>query len=114
MVALVSLAAAKRHCNLAADFTLDDTYIQELIEAASGEVINYLKGRADRFLDSSGGFATDTSITDPPDFAPIGQAVLVYVAIMYKDREGESHKSGNYLPDPVQAKLFPLRKPALG
>jgi hypothetical protein len=116
MVALVSLDSAKQQLNIDPAFILDDTYLLALIEAASGAVINYLKERADVYLDSSGGYASDSSLTDPPDFAsPVGQAVLIYVAIMYRDRDGsEMDKWDNYPPAPVRALLYPLRKPALG
>ena len=128
MVALVSLTAAKQQLSIDPTFTLDDSYITALIEAASGAVINYLKDRADRYLDSSGGFsssggfessagfASDSSLTDPPDFAgPVAQAVLIYVGILYRDRDGaEMEKWDNYPPAPVRALLYPLRKPALG
>lgn len=116
MVALVSVAAAKQQMNIDPTFTLDDTYIAALVEAASGAVINYLKDRADLYLDSSAGFASDSSTTDPPDYAgPVAQAVLIYVAILYRDRDGsEMEKWDNYPPAPVRALLYPLRIPALG
>ena len=116
MVALVSLESAKQQMSIDPTFTLDDTYILALIEAASGAVINYLKDRADLYLDSSAGWASDSSTTDPPDFAgPVSQAVLIYVAVMYRDRDGsEMEKWDNYPPAPVRALLYPLRKPALG
>ena len=116
MVALVSLTAAKQQLAIDPTFTLDDSYITALIEAASGAVINYLKDKADTYLDSSGGFTTDTSLADPPDFAaPVAQAVLIYVGILYRDRDGaEMEKWDNYPPAPVRALLYPLRKPALG
>ena len=65
---LCTVPEAKAQIGL--DHDLDDAMVEEMIEAASGAVINYLKGDADRYLDSSGNLGTDTSITDPPDFAP--------------------------------------------
>lgn len=114
MVALVSVESAKQQMSIDPTFTLDDAYIGALIEAASGAVINYLKDRADLYLDSSAGWASDSSTTDPPDYAgPVAQAVLCYVAVLYRDREGETFKD-NYPPAVVRALLYPLRKPALG
>ena len=59
MILLCTVPEAKAQIGL--DHDLDDAMVEEMIEAASGAVINYLKGDADRYLDSSGNLGTDTS-----------------------------------------------------
>ena len=114
MVALCTLQEAKDQIGV--DHDLDDSMITGMIVAASGAVINYLKSDADRYLDSSGNIGTDTSITDPPDFALIVQATLILTAIFYRDREGGDVNQWphGYLPPVITSLLYPLRKPALG
>jgi hypothetical protein len=114
VILLCTVPEAKAQIGL--DHDLDDAMVEEMIEAASGAVINYLKGDADRYLDSSGNLGTDTSITDPPDFAPVKRAAIKLTEIFYNDRNGGPAATWphGYLPPIITSILYPLRKPALG
>ena len=109
MILLCTVPEAKAQIGL--DHDLDDAMVEEMIEAASGAVINYLKGDADRYLDSSGNLGTDTSITDPPDFAPVKRAAIKLTEIFYNDRNGGPAATWphGYLPPIITSILYPLR-----
>lgn len=110
---LVSLASAKNHLNM--DHDSDDGLISLYIQAASAMVINYLKGGADAFLNSSGDVEMDSQ--DEPVGVPyeVQAATLLMVGHLYRDRDGDAEKAFEmgYLPKPVMALLYPLRDPAL-
>ena len=115
-IALCTVAEAKWQIGHGQDFDAEDAEIEELIQAASGAVINYLKHDADRYLDSSGNIGADTSLTDPPDFAPVKRAAIKLTEIFYNDRNGGPAATWphGYLPPIITSILYPLRKPALG
>ena len=120
----VTLARAKQHLSM--DHDEDDTLIEVYVQAASGAVKNYLKKASpyeverdsndDPILDSSGDpiYAVDSS-GDKLISYPVQAAVLLMVGFLYKDRDENPDQAfaQGYLPKPVTALLYPLRKPAL-
>lgn len=120
----VTLARAKQHLNM--DHSEDDTLIEVYVQAASGAVKNYLKSASpyeverdsndDPILDSSGDpiYVVD-SAGDKLISYPVQAAVLLMVGFLYKDRDENPDQAfqQGYLPKPVTALLYPLRKPAL-
>lgn len=120
----VTLARAKKHLNM--DHDEDDTLIEVYVQAASGAVKNYLKSASpyeferdsndDPILDSSGDpvYVVDSS-GDKLVSYPVQAAVLLMVGFLYKDRDENPDQAfqQGYLPKPVTALLYPLRKPAL-
>lgn len=120
----VTLARAKQHLNM--DHDEDDTLIEVYVQAASGAVKNYLKSASpyeverdsndDPILDSSGDpvYVVDSS-GDKLISYPVKAAVLLMVGFLYKDRDENPDQAfqQGYLPKPVTALLYPLRKPAL-
>lgn len=122
---LVSLQEAKD--NMYVTFTASDEDIKLKIAAASGAVLNYLKGRSKLYVvetDSDGTPLQDSS-GDPiyerdSDGArlirsEVKHATLLLVGIFFRDRDGaEAEKwEQGYLPKPVTALLYPLRDPAI-
>lgn len=120
----VTLARAKQHLNM--DHDEDDNLIEVYVQAASGAVKNYLKSASpyeverdsndDPILDSSGDpvYVEDSSGAKLVSY-PVQAAVLLMVGFLYKDRDEnpDSAFDRGYLPKPVTALLYPLRKPAL-
>lgn len=120
----VTLARAKQHLNM--DHDEDDTLIEVYVQAASGAVKNYLKSASpyeverdsndDPILDSSGDpvYVVDSS-GDKLVSYPVQAALLLMVGFLYKDRDENPDQAfqQGYLPKPVTALLYPLRKPAL-
>lgn len=120
----VTLARAKQHLNM--DHDEDDNLIEVYVQAASGAVKNYLKSASpyeverdsndDPILDSSGDpiYVVDSS-DDKVVSYPVQAAVLLMVGFLYKDRDENPDQAfqQGYLPKPVTALLYPLRKPAL-
>lgn len=120
----VTLARAKQHLNM--DHDEDDNLIEVYVQAASGAVKNYLKSGSpyeverdsndDPILDSSGDpiYVVDSS-DDKVVSYPVQAAVLLMVGFLYKDRDENPDQAfqQGYLPKPVTALLYPLRKPAL-
>lgn len=107
----VSLATAKHHVYATHDE--DDALIDLYIEAATEDVAGYLKEAVDNFLDSNGDVILDSN-GDPVVPAKVKIATLLMVGIYYKDRDENSNGifSQGFLPKPVTAILYPLRKPA--
>lgn len=120
----VTLARAKQHLNM--DHDEDDNLIEVYVQAASGAVKNYLKSASpyeverdsndDPILDSSGDpmYVVD-SAGDKLVSYHVQAAVLLMVGFLYKDRDENPDQAfqAGYLPKPVTALLYPLRKPAL-
>lgn len=120
----VTLARGKQHLNM--DHDLDDVLIEAYIAAASGAVKNYLKSASayeverdsndDPILDSSGDpvYVVDSSGEKLVSY-PVQAAVLLMLGFLYKDRDENPDQAfqQGYLPKPVTALLYPLRKPAL-
>ena len=113
----VTLQDAKDHCRI--DHSYDDGDVAWKIDAASSMVKNYLKSVSP--YEPSRNAETDTPLYDSNGFAikdedlnviryEVRAATLILVQMLY-DQEYE-FKPG-YLPDPVQAILYPLRDPAL-
>lgn len=120
----VTLARAKQHLNM--DHDEDDNLIEVYVQATSGAVKNYLKSASpyevardsndDPILDSSGDpVYVEDSAGDKLVSYPVQAAVLLMVGFLYKDRDEnpDSAFDRGYLPKPVTALLYPLRKPAL-
>lgn len=126
---LVTLAQASAH--LRRDTSDDDADLTLKIEAASGTVLNYLKGKRYLYVpeyDSDGDVVLDSDGYPVPeldsDDAPVVRqevktATLIMVGELYKNREAEqggaidAQFGYGYLPRSVVALLYPLRDPAL-
>lgn len=120
----VTLARAKQHLNM--DHDLDDPLIEAYIGAASEAVKNYLKSASaydverdsndDPILDSSGDpvYAVDSNGDKIVKYA-VQAATLLQLGFLYKDRDENADGAYDmgFLPKPVTALLYPLRKPAL-
>lgn len=120
----VTLERGKQHLEM--DHDLDDVLIEAYLGAASGAVKNYLKSASpyeverdsndDPILDSSGDptYVEDSS-GDKIVKYEVQAAVLLMLGFLYKDRDENPDQafSAGYLPKPVTALLYPLRKPAL-
>ncbi len=124
---LITLAQAKAHVRV--DHDVEDTQIEEFIEAASAAVVNYLKSGADVFLNTLGFPEEVYNDASPPEVIDyvippeVKAATKILVAELFKNREakqdgeiggalGIPHGYG-YLPRAVVMLLFPLRDPAL-
>lgn len=121
---LVTLQEARDH--LRSDSTADDADLSIKINAASGAVLNYLKGASpwQYEYDSNLGIQLDSN-QDPIPLLDSGgnkvmrwevkAAVLLMVGYLYKDRD--ENPNGEYeqgfLPKPITAILYALRDPAL-
>lgn len=119
----VTLQRAKQHLNM--DHDLDDPLIEAYIGAASEAVKNYLKSASpyeverdsndDPIFDSSGDpvYAVDSSDDKIVRYA-VQAATLLQLGFLYKDRDENADGAYDigYLPKPVMALLYPLRKPA--
>ena len=113
----VCLADAKAQCRV--DHSEDDSMITSYIESASSMVKNYLKNVSPYEPERS--VVDDTPVYDSNGYSvkdddlndiryEVKAAVLILVQMMY-DQE-YTFRPG-YLPDPVQAILYPIRDPAL-
>lgn len=112
----VSLCDAKSHCRV--DHDDDDIDLLGKIEAASSMVKNYLKSASpyeperdandDPIYDSNDELLIDESLNSVR--YEVKAATLILVQMLY-DQTYEFRPG--YLPDPVQAILYPLRDPAL-
>lgn len=118
MTMLVTLEQARDH--LRVDGIDDEADIILKIHAASGAVLNYLKG-ANRFVQAVDGDGNPQF--DPPGVPvytdqvlfEVQAATLIQLGYLYKDRDQDKDRGyePGYLPRPVTALLFPLRDPAL-
>ncbi len=120
----VSLERAKQHLNM--DHDSDDALIQAYITAASEAVKNYLKSASPYEIERD---ANDNPVFDSSGFPVyiedssgersvryvVQAATLLQVGFLYKDRDENANEAYDlgYLPKPVMALLYPLRKPAL-
>jgi hypothetical protein len=115
-----TLTEAKAQVNQSG--THDDTKLTAFIEAASGAVKNYL-GDVSAYepeRDDDDAPIVDSAGLPIVDFdsnelsavrAEVRQAVLILVALFYRDAEGAAQSMPGYLPDPVVSLLYPLRRP---
>jgi hypothetical protein len=121
---LVTLQEARDH--LRSDTTADDSDLTLKINAASGAVLNYLKGASpwQYEYDSNLGVQLDSAQQPIPFLDSNGQkilrwevraAVLLMVGYLYKDRDEnpDGEYEQGYLPKPITAILYPLRDPAV-
>lgn len=124
---LITLEEAKQH--LYVDHDADDEYILAQIAAASGAILNYLKGapigQPDRdeqgaiMLDSSGDPIYQYDSNGLVIRYEIQAAVKILLGELYKNREatqdGRINEQAGYgfLPYTVISLLYPLRMPAL-
>lgn len=120
---IITLSEAKAQLQM--DHNDDDALISSLVSAASGAVLNYLKGspigKPERdeqgriVKDSSGDIVYEYDSGGLIIRDEIKHAVKLLVGYMYRmrdDNEGQAYEQG-YLPRPVTALLYPLRDPAL-
>jgi hypothetical protein len=108
---LVSLAEAKKHIRV--DFDEDDAEIEIYLKGASQAVANYLQNGEALFMDSDGDIIEDSNGIAIEVTYEIKAATLLMVGYLYRHRdnnEGDAFDMG-YLPKPVTALLYPLRKP---
>lgn len=75
-MAYITLEEAKRHLNIEAEFTDDDTYIDSLIVAAEGKVAEDVLQPLEELEDEQGAIP-----------APLRQAILLQVGDFYASRE---------------------------
>lgn len=121
---LISLEEAKAH--LLMDHSDDDTYIEAQVAAASGGVLNYLKGApiGQPERDEQGAVVRDSNgdIVYMRDSSgdlivrfEIKAATMLLLGHLYKDRDENADGAfdAGYLPKPVTALLYPLRDPAV-
>lgn len=111
MVMLCTLADAKAQIQI--DHNLSDAEITDMIEAASGAVLAYLK-RDVSDIDSDGSLVTDSDgvIEMEPQ---VKQATKYLIGVFFRDRDGADIErwAQGYLPWPVIGLLTPLRDPSL-
>ncbi|MNJ68335.1 hypothetical protein D3C77_645750 [compost metagenome] len=107
------------------DHDQDDVLIDAYVQASSEAVKNYLKSASaydverdsndDPILDSSGDpiYAVDSNGDKIVRYA-VQAATLLMVGFLYKDRDENADGAYDmgYIPKPVMALLYPLRKPA--
>jgi len=121
---LVTLQEARDH--LRSDETADNADLTLKIQAASGAVLNYLKGASpwQSEYDSNLGVRYDTAQNPIPLLNTAGQkvlrwevraAVLILLGYLYKNRDEnpDGEFLTGYLPAPVTAILYALRDPAI-
>jgi len=92
----------------------DDEQIEEMIEAASATIYDYLKSAAAAFVDSS------LEVDEDAVPATVVMACKITVADWYKNREGQRDNAvpaefgyGYSMPAAAIALLYPLRVPTL-
>lgn len=99
---------------------VDEDELQEVVDAASAMVLNYLKSASPYVpeLDSAGDPVVDsnddvvyTEVVRPE----VQQATKMLVGYLWRNRDENADGAfeRGYLPMPVTAILFPLRDPAL-
>lgn len=110
---LVSLEQGKNH--LRVDNDDEDEDIELKIHAASELVVGYLKDAANEFLDTSGEPEVDSSLTPVGVPYKVRAATLLMLGYLYRDRDGDPDKAYEmgYLPRPVTALLYSMRKPSM-
>jgi hypothetical protein len=88
----------------------DDALIDQIVMAATGAVVNYLKAGADPYLDSGGSVPSGVEVP-----SVIRSATIILACYLYRNPDQDPEKSfeRGYLPAPVAALLYPLRDPAL-
>lgn len=99
---------------------VDEDELQEMVDAASAMVLNYLKSASPYVpeIDSSGETVVDSSdeVVYTTDVRPeVQQATKMLVGYLWRNRDenGDGAFERGYLPAPVTAILYPLRDPAL-
>ena len=117
MTMLVTLPEAKLHLRIDTDDGDSDLTLK--VHAASGSVLNYLKG-GNRFVQAevNGQPAFDADgkpIYTTDVLFEVKGATLLMLGYLYKDRDNDQDHEyeAGYLPRPVTALLYPLRDPAL-
>lgn len=114
MPQLVTLEQAKDHLRVDTDDGDNDLILK--IRGASMSVMRYLKAQgAASFTDSAGDVIEDSNgdaIGVPED---VQSAVLLMLGYLNRDRDADSDNAYTmgFLPPPVTALLYPLRKPTL-
>lgn len=99
---------------------VDEDELQEMVDAASAMVLNYLKSASPYVpeVDSSGDPVVDSSgdTVYTTDVRPeVQQATKMLVGYLWRNRDENADGAFDpgYLPAPVTAILYPLRSPAL-
>ena len=117
---LVTMAQARRHLRLDDEDSEGDLDLELKVYAASAIVLNYLKSRADAYLDSSGLVIVDSDGAPMVPFE-MQAATLLMLGYLHRLRDANDDGSGSsmkafeqgFLPTPVTAILYSLRDPAL-
>jgi len=112
MTSLVTVNRCKAALNI--DHTDDDAVkLPLLIAAASGAVINYLKGQAAEIMDLDAINSSPADLDSVPE--EVAMATILLVGQFYREPDGDAEKAfeRGYLPMPVTALLYPLRDPAV-
>lgn len=123
-----TLEEAKRQLRVVLTDTTQDDHINQLILSASAMVKNYMGDKSVYQADLDEDDEPELDSNWEPKLESFGdsnlekyqrvrpevkQAVLVLIAELFKNREGEGNFEGNYLPATVRAILYPLRDPAV-
>lgn len=114
---LVTLAQVSAH--LRRDTTADDADLEDIIEAASEMVVDYIGAAADAFLDSAGDPVEDSNGEYPDVPKRVQRATCVLAGFLYKERDGSNENQVpsqwgyGYLPVGVVSLLYSMRKPTV-
>jgi hypothetical protein len=99
---------------------VDEDELQEMVDAASAMVLNYLKSASPYVpeIDSSGDPVVDSSgdTVYTENVRPeVQQATKMLVGYLWRNRDenADGEFERGYLPMPVTAILYPLRHPAI-
>lgn len=117
MTMLVTLEKAKAHLRI--EHSDEDADLTLKIHAASGAVLNYLKG-ANRFMQGTVNGVPAFDVDGKPIFTTdvlfeVQAATLLMLGSLHMNRDNDKdheYETG-YLPRPITALLYPLRAPAL-
>ena len=112
MTAPLFVTIPQLKAQLEIDHSLDDTLLEQKLEAAQAAVLTYLDDAVgDAFEDSLGEWQTGAQT--PPQ---VIEAILQLAGILYRFRDDpdfEGKLQHGYLPFAVTMLLYPLRDPAL-
>lgn len=98
MAQYIDLYTTKAHLNLDQEFTGDDLYLLQLMDAAENVVQNNLDTPLYTYSDNNGYLPS-----------PIVQAILLLIGTWYDNRESDSHSSMTTVPHGVEYLLSPFK-----
>ncbi len=83
----MDLALIKKHLNIDADFTEDDTYLTSLAEVAETVIQQHIDQNLSELAEDGGVLP-----------APLSQAMLLFIGNMYANRESVAYTNANEIP----------------